>query len=57
MRIIFKNLVYHDLISSYFLFFSVEVKEDLEQMRKGIEELIDKSNISKTEEERNEGRF
>ena len=53
MRIIFKNLVYHDLISSYFLFFSVEVKEDLEQMRKGIEEL----NISKTEEERNEGRF
>ena len=57
VRIIFKNLVYHDLISSYFLFFSVEVKEDLEQMRKGIEELIDKSNISKTEEERNEGRF
>ena len=40
-----------------FPFFSVEAKEDLKQMRKGIEELIDKSNISKTEEERNEGQF
>ena len=38
-------------------FFLVEVKGDLEQMRKGIEELIDKSNISKTEEERTEGQF
>ena len=38
-------------------FFSVEAKEDLEQMRKGIEELIDKSNMSKTEEERNESQF
>ena len=40
-----------------FPFFSVEAKEDLEQMRKGIEELIDKSNISKTEEERSESQF
>ena len=56
-EIISNNLVYHDLMLRCFLFFSVEVKEDLEQMRKGIEELIDKSNISKTEEERNEGRF
>ena len=40
-----------------FLFFLAEVKEELEQMRKGIEELIDKSNISKTGEEQNEGRF
>lgn len=52
-EIISNNLVYHDLMLRCFLFFSVEVKEDLEQMRKGIEEL----NISKTEEERNEGRF
>ena len=51
------NLVYRDLTLRCFLFFPVEVKEDLEQMRKGIEELIDKSNISKTEEERNEGQF
>ena len=40
----------------YFLF-SVEVKEDLEGMRKGVEELIDQSNISKTEEIRSEGQF
>ena len=55
-EILSNNLVYHDFILKYFLFL-VEVKEDLEQMRKGIEELIDKSNISKTEEKQNEGRF
>ena len=38
-----------------YLLFSVE--EDLEQMRKGIEELIDKLNISKAEEKGNEGQF
>ena len=52
-EIISNNLVYHDLMLRCFPFFSVEVKDDLEQMRKGIEEL----NTSKTEEERNEGRF
>ena len=41
----------------YFLLFSVEAKEDLDQMRKGIEELIDKPNISKAEEERSESQF
>ena len=49
------NLVYHDLmLMCISFFFSVEAKEDLDQMRKGKEELIDKSNISKAEEELNE---
>ena len=53
-EIISNNLVYHDLMLRCFNpFFAVEVIDDLERMREGIEEL----NISKTEEERNEGRF